>query len=362
MKKVFKMIATLLFIFTTVALMLPGTVSAAASPALPSSINGLPVIFVQTSTNTPSLAVGQRIITLLDNSSSSLEEATNKFASDTKSVKALLKPGDQIEIYGGPGATEAQFDVTHTANNKSWSKNSVTQSYPTANTTNQGNTVSPDTGTQYPGYAYVQDNDTGNTGISVHMAGISPGTSQNICSYFLLNGMTNTGYFMQVGQLFRSNNTCENIYTTSAFGLVPQYYMNLPYVTGDDYGYFIRYLNGSNSNSTWWLGAEDYTTNTFDGYIQYYAQGMYLGNNANTSVWFENYNTAANWYSGFPTYIWAYDAKEYTSSYQWVNWTSNTPALQIGGIGPYSAYGIIYEYPSIDQSASWYLLSAPIYQ
>ena len=56
MKNLFKVIATLLFAFAILGLMLPATVNAATSPALPASINGLPVIYVQTAANTAALA------------------------------------------------------------------------------------------------------------------------------------------------------------------------------------------------------------------------------------------------------------------------------------------------------------------
>ena len=57
MKNAFKVIATLLFTSAIVVLMLPGVVSAATSPSstYPASINGLPVVLVEDSANTPSV-------------------------------------------------------------------------------------------------------------------------------------------------------------------------------------------------------------------------------------------------------------------------------------------------------------------
>ena len=393
MKKVFKVITTLFFTFAIVALMLPGTVSAASSPAsiIPTSINGLPVIFVQTPENTPALTTQEnaspstavkRIITLLDTSSSSMQESASKFSSDIESVRAMLRPGDVIEIYGGNGATEAQFDSAHAANNASWSEHSSVQSYlPAANNTHEKNTSSSDTGTQNPGWAYFQDNDTNILGLSAHISGINNSSWGN-CG-FLVNGLTNgqdqnsVNYFLQSGQwLFGPGITSWNCWATSVGGQNndPQgpygaVQFNLPYVVGHDYEYDVIYLGGGNSGSfngqysAWWLGTEDHSAGgTFDYVIEYYGYGTGLVNsNPNTSVFFENWNASANWNPG-AVYVSASEAREYTSSYQWVNWTSATPDLGIGGIYPFSPIGVICGTIAQNQTASWYLPSVPTYQ
>jgi hypothetical protein len=294
-----------------------------------------------------------------------MEEVANKFSSNVESMGSLLKPGDMIEVYGGPNASEAQFDSIHAANSESWRKNSPFQPHNlTANIVNKGNTFSPAT-LQYAGIAYVGDNDTGNTGLSAHMPGITIGPDQDVCSYFLLNGMT-TGinvarYFLQVGQIYNSDRTCQHVYATDADGLHP-HPMNLSYQPDHDYGYFIRYLNGSDSDSVWWLCAEDYSAGgDFDFYMQYHARGTSLTNDGNTSVWFENFNRNVGWNQYFPASISASMARRYTSSHQWVNWTSDIPGLIIGGL-PYSASGVIYGHLAGNQTASWILNLVPRYQ
>ena len=391
MKNVFKVIATLLFTCALVTLMLSGTVSAATSLALPTSINGFPVIFVQTSANTPSLAAGQnttsptavkRIITLLDNSSSSMQESANKFSSDIASVRAMLQPGDVIEVYGGDGASEEQFDVNHAANNESWSKNSSIQSYrPALNISNPSPSVSQDQNQNY-GYAYFQNNDSGIIGLSAHIAGISDNSFGN-CG-FLVNGQTNGEdnndyhYFLQSGQwIFGNGITSWNCWATSVGpdpnndpqGPYSAVQFNLPYVGGHDYEYDVIYLGGGNSGefngnySAWWLGAEDHTEGgMFDYVIEYYGYGTALNqSNPNTSVFFENHNTNATW-NPDAIYVSASEAREYTSSYQWVNLTSATPALAIGGIYPYSPIGVICGTLIQNQTAWWYLPSVPTLQ
>lgn len=380
MKNVFKVIATLLFTNAIVVLMLPGAVSAAAlpaSPALPASINGLPVIYVQTAANTAALASGQntssatavkRIITLLDTSSSSAEEAVNKFSSDIGSVKALLQPGDVIEICGGPVVTKDQFLTNHAANNESWTINGSIPSYrPTANNVNPGTIVSQDQGQNY-GFAYIQNNDSGIIGLAAHMAGINTPGDGN-CA-FMVNGMTNTNdYFIQSGVYFYGNGDANNCWATSIggtnndpngpYGVVP---FNLcTYTLNHDYEYDVKYLGGSGDGScVWWMGVEDHTTGNFDSIIEYYGYGTYLDNNYDTSVFFENHNPSEDWNPG-NIYIYASEARECTSSDQWVNWTSQQEALRVGSY-TYSSLGVISGSLTSNNQASWYLPLVPTAQ
>lgn len=365
-----KMIILVISVLCIAALVTSGGLPVSASSVnqpIPQSINGLPVIFVQTATNTPYLTAGKKIITLLDNSSSSMEEAANKFSSNVESIKSLLKQGDLIEVYGGQGASEAQYDADHAATIESWEKNGSIQLYkPTTTIVNQGTAVSSDIG--HTGVAAIQDTDTGIKtviAISAHMVGIAAGTSQNAPSgsALLVNGTTNESlWFYQSGQYYYQNGTCANVY--SYMGDHPSNQarpFTLQYAVGHDYNYDITYLG---SDSIWWLGAADETTGYYNFFIDYNGHGSQLANVAGTGVWFENYNTNTHWNDGFPVFIRAYSARELITNptYQWVNWTGDYPQLWIGGFGPYPASGVIYGHLAGNQTASWLLASVPLYQ
>jgi hypothetical protein len=333
------------------------------SQSIPQSINGLRVIFIQTPANTPYLNAGERIITLLDNSASSMESA-NKF-SNVESIKSLLNPGDLIEVWGGEGASEAQYDANHAATIESWEKNGSIQLYkPTTTIVNQGTAVSSDIG--HTGVAAIQDTDTGIKtviAISAHMVGITAGTSQNGAgSAFLVNATTNAGWFYQAGQFYYHDGTWANVYSYTSDNPANQARpFTLQYAVGHDYNYDVTYLG---SDSVWWLGAADETTGYYNFFIDYNGHGSQLANVAGTGVWFENYNTNTHWNDGFPVFIRAYSARELITNptYQWVNWTGDYPQLWIGGFGPYPASGVIYGHLAGNQTASWLLASVPLYQ
>jgi hypothetical protein len=335
------------------------------SQSIPQSINGLPVIFIQTPANTPYLNAGERIITLLDNSASSMVSA-NKFSSNVESIKSLLKPGDLIEVWGGEGASEAQYDANHAAIIATWEKNGSIQLYnPTTTSVNQETAASA--ATTYAGVADIQDTDIVNTnvmGISVQMYGITAGTSQNgPGSAFLVNATTNAAWFYQAGQYYWKNGTCISCYSYESD---PQPNtvrpFTLQYIQGHLYNYDIKNV-GFPSSAFWEMEATDVTSYSYNYFLDPFGHGTYLANSKNTSVWFENQNTNPGWYIGFPTNIWAYSAKEYIyPSYQWVNWTSGSPQLWIGGLGPYSAAGVIYYNLPNNQSAYWHLQGVPLQQ
>jgi len=342
------------------------------SQSIPQSINGLPVIFIQTPANTPYLTAGKRIITLLDNSASSMESA-NKFSSNVESIKSLLKPGDLIEVWGGEGASVAQYDANHASTIESWKKNGSIQLYnPTTTSVNQETTASA--AIPYAGVANIQDTDIGNTnimGISVQIYGITAGTSQNHGSAFLVNAMTNpsqyppwySSWFYQAGQYYYGNGTCANVYSyqsdNPANTARP---FTLQVTQGHLYNYDIRNL-GFPSCAFWEMEVTDLTSFSYNYFLDPFGHGTYLINSKNTGVWFENQNTNPGWNNGFPPNIWACSAKEYIyPSYQWVNWTSGSPQLWIGGLGPYSAAGVIYYNLPYNQSAYWYLQGVPLQQ
>jgi hypothetical protein len=371
-----KMIFAIISVLCIAALVTSGGLPVSAnsvSQSIPQSINGLRVIFIQTPANTPYLNAGERIITLLDNSASSMESA-NKFSSNVESIKSLLKPGDLIEVWGGEDASEAQYDANHAATIETWKKNGSIQLYnPTITSVNQETAAS--TATTYAGYASIQDTDIGNNtnvwGISVQMYGITPNPSQNgTGSAFLVNATTNPSqsppnyypsWFYQAGQFYYHDGTCANVYSYKGDNPPNQArQFTLKVTQGHLYNYEVRNLGGP-SSIFWQMEATDLTTGSYNYFLDPYGHGTYLVNDKNTSFWFENQNPNPGWWSGFPPYVWAYSAKEFRS-YQWVNWTSDDPQLWVGGQGPYPAYNVIYNHLTNNQSAYWWLQGVPLQQ
>ena len=306
MRKVLKISTIILSILAMVTLMLPSASSAAASPDFPSSINGLPVIMIQTPANTASLATG-RIITVLDNLSSTKEEAMQRFSSTIESVKSILSPGDIIEVYGGPQASKEQYVNIHAENDKYYREFGPFKPSIPRTTVESKETADSATLILNPGFAAFTDDDPSSVppicivqGISAQMDGINIGTSQNSASYFLVNGLTESAYFLQSGQAYFQNGARNHIWADSSTqNLKPQLF-NLAYITNHQYLYDITYMG---SPGVWEMGVKDQGTGAFNLIIEYNGQGSQLQKNPNTSVFFENWNTNANWWNGFPMWI-----------------------------------------------------------
>jgi len=321
----------------------------------PASINGLPVLMVQTPANTYDLNNG-RIITVLDNLSSSEEEAKQRFISNNASVMAILSPGDMIEVYGGPGASKEQYIKIHEENNViSKECSPITVDVPTK-IINNNETESKATQTLNPAFAIFQESDNSIRtvrGISAHMVGINIGTSQSNYSAFMVNGITNSGYFLQSGQAYYGigsggNGTCGNIWADPTHNNNQGMQFNLPYVTNHDYLYDITYMG---SPGVWEMGAKDENAGIFDLFIEYNGRDSQLVNNQGTSVFFENWNTNANWWYGFPMWVICSHARELVSN-QKINWTNGSIIINRGGI-IYPNNGKLSGSLLNDQTALW---------
>jgi hypothetical protein len=272
------------------------------------------------------LIEGKRIIVVLDTVSSSKQESVERFGSSIESVKSLLSDGDMIEVYGGPGASMAQYEKIHAENDAFWREyGPFTLSSPSSAVQSEQLTGSvAATATDHSLAIFTNDDPSIRTvqAISAHMSGINIGTSQNLYSAFLVNGVTNVSrYFLQSGQLYygqpyQQNGTAKHVWTDTSHGLNPIWF-NLPYQINHEYVYDVTYMG---SPGVWWLGAEDYGTGSFDYFIEYNGQGSQLIRDRGTSVFFENASTNANWWYGFPVYVTAYHAREWNGS-QWINWT-----------------------------------------
>jgi hypothetical protein len=315
-------------------LVLPNSVSAGSQQEL-SSINNLPVIYVQTPENTSTLTSGNTVTVVLDNISASLEESVQIFMKNVEANKSLVAPGGMIEVYGGPGATKEQYIKVHDET-QSFAKSNgpIKLGPPPTISPEQQNAISPMAATTItPSFAIIQNTDPSSRtviGIAAHMSGINIGTSQLDHSAFLVNGVANSNrYFLQSGQLFAANGTRYHVWSDDTHGQIAQYFnLNLiPYTTGVEYEYEINYMG---STGVWWMSAENYSTGAYDYFIEYYGQGTRLITDTGTSVFFENWNTNANWYTGFQLLDSSYHAREMNSSYQWVNWSNQTIVIKRG--------------------------------
>ena len=101
------------------------------------------------------------------------------------------------------------------------------------------------------------------------------------------------------------------------------------------------------------MGVKDENTGLFDSFIETHGTGSQFQNHPGTSVFFENWNSNTNWYTGFPTTISASHERELVS-YVRVNWTHENIAIQRGNIG-YPNHGIISGHLVGDQTATWTL-------
>jgi hypothetical protein len=317
---------------------------------VPETINGLPVIFVQTPANTSTLTEGSRIITILDNRSSSVEESRELFRSTIEATKSILGTGDSVEVFGGTGTSKEQYIRNHEENDAAWRAHPPVKNAPPTTTSAMGKTPLPGplSGT-VASYAVLEDTDPDIRtvlGIKAHMAGITIGTSQDTWSYFMVNGWTNTGFFVQSGQSYGIDGTRTHISYDSINGI--HAFNGLSYTTNHNYTYDII----SWGNGAWWMGVTDDGSGNYDYVIRYNGSGSQLVKSANTSVFFENYNTNSNWYNGFPVYVSASHARDMNSSSQWVNWSQEFVLIFRNGT-TYSNNGKISGSLTGDQSALW---------
>lgn len=123
----------------------------------------------------------------------------------------------------------------------------------------------------------------------------------------LVNGFTDEswgdydGYFLQSGQLYSAG---EGYHVWSDFseGLEAQYF-DIDYVAGHRCYYFVAKFTAG-----WYMGMGDYTSGQWDYVFDDDAVGDTLIKDIATSVFFENWNTNSNWYSGFTNPISVYNA------------------------------------------------------
>jgi hypothetical protein len=103
----------LLSILAIVIMMFPSAATAAAPPTYPTSINGMPVVLVEDSSNTVSVPKGNVILCLYDNTSKTMEDSITKLNSLNYLLNNPLPHGWSIQVFGGLGASEDAFIKTY---------------------------------------------------------------------------------------------------------------------------------------------------------------------------------------------------------------------------------------------------------
>jgi hypothetical protein len=300
MKKVFKIIATLFFVFAIVVLMLPGIVSAAdsASSVYPTSINGLPVILVETPANDINIPSGHATLVLLDTTSVTVGESVKKLDLKSYLINNPLQTNISFEVYGGPGVTAQQII-------------SLQKKYSLI----QLGSISPQVSPNYTNVSFqiCMNNDAWNPNSNLNMQAcniIAPATTnnypytwQNQYTYFGDNVRTDGNYFLQSGQYYGGINYNGQDYlvwaddSTNSLQAQP---FDMQYTPGNNYTHSIFYWGpGNNGYQEWGMMCFNCTTSDWAYHIEQNAFGTVLGAYDDTDVFFENHNTNTQWYQAF---------------------------------------------------------------
>jgi hypothetical protein len=336
-KNSLKVIIVTLFAFVLVTLMLPGTISAAASPSsiYPASIDGLPVILVETSANNVSLQNGKVILVLLDTASATPTESASKIDISDYLSNNPLPNNWSLEIYGGPGQTAEQIINLQTENNNLQKQYGVVTLGPPQSALYQSS-VSPSV---VSNFACDENDDPLNTSKLLNYQScmiVAPITNYpsdiNGYAYFGDNVITNAAnpfpdqkgvisgnYTLQSGQYYQLNNN-HLCYAYSNDGLSVHYF-SLPYIPNDTYFHEVYYSNYElNGYSVWMMNCTNETTHQWVYIPQSYALGTYFiqSQNWNQGVFFENHFNDSDWYTAFnqnnppnpQNTVYAYDAFE----------------------------------------------------
>jgi len=297
-----------------IAIAFPGSVNG-EQVQYPTELNDLPVIYVQTQANTYSLPEGKIILTLLDISSQTTEESCTKANWDEFLLNNPLPKDWSIEVYGGIGASKEEWLKNHDDYNREFLENGPIVLNSPQSTLNSGSAILTADHT----YAIIRDTDPSSQtvqGIDARWSAPTVGSDQTKYSALLVNGWTNTDYFLQSGQVF-SSGTGWNVWADTTTNYVAQHF-SLPYVIGHVYEFSVWY----SSAGYWAMDCLDRTSWVYNYYYEHSATGTRLKSNNSTSVFFENWNTNSWWYVGFTNPIAVYTAKDYVS--QWKAWNGQS--------------------------------------
>ncbi len=320
MKHVKKLVAIILTAAMGLSLTLSVAVKAAEQPKYPESIAGYPVIFVKTPENTYGLATGQIVLVLLD------RDPWVEKPKEQASLQAIglylsnneLPQGWTIELVGGPDTTKEKFEKRHAESQERLKRLRDLGDYPVSGPISE-------TGTrEYTGrtYAVVRNDDALIYTVDRLSATIDAipqvGSYQDLNSQMLVNGKTNTGYFIQAGQKYPQNGAGYNMWTDTDWTSQPQEFDNVEYYEGEQYEFEVGL-----SVSTWFAKATNLTRGGSATQTVFRrgtgTGGTYFVFDTNTSVFFENTNTDWDWYTGFTNPIrvrWAW-VRRSGSYYPW---------------------------------------------
>ncbi len=306
MKNTFKLSAVLLSMLAIMIMMLPGTATAAAPPTYPTSINGMPVILVETSANDVSLSAGQVILVLLDDTSAPMSASDLRSMTKSKISNYLnnnpISGNPCIQVYGGPGITKDSILKLQKEHNNAILKNNMPKLDPIDS--NHGFQVAQNCDPQIYNNLDIQECD-------IIAPVVTPGI-QDQCSYFGNNVMANAFnpwglgyYFLQSGMYWCNANPPDHGYSNLVwadvrYGLTPKFY-NMLYVNGDTYTFDIYYDGpGNNGWQNWIMSCYDNNNHNWAYTLETEARGTSLRYDENTSVFFENMNvTNTNWWTAF---------------------------------------------------------------
>lgn len=292
-----------------------------AAHGLPDAIEGYKVLAVLDSVNTACMPVGLKRL-VLQASEPSQEEFLAQYRPEAIQ-RALelrgLKTTQWLVQVVGPGASTEAF----LAENDDWNNSAKRGGCPKLEPLRNGSDWDEITiASGHNGVAVFEDLDAGQytddnaQGVDL-VAPSSLGASQNAFSAFLNNVLTNGGYFLQDGFLFREDGTGRVIWADDRVGLVAQYY-NISYTGGNSYRFTITY-----TSSVWQMCARDnQNPGTYTCITESQATGTHLAADLNTSIFAENANTNSNWYSGFTSPWVARNARIYRNGIG-QNWSSN---------------------------------------
>ena len=289
---------------------------AADQAKIPSSVNGLPVIFIKTSENTLYLDEHEKILVLFDNASSTGLESIEKYSIFEYFEENPLPKGFSLQIYAGEGASIEEFMRMHKKNNATFEKYGHIQLGGQIAYSEQSGTKSCTT--YYQTYAGINILDTPGDdvqGLHIEIEAPEVGDNQSDYSALLVNGWSNNDFFMQAGQLYYSGQGY-NVWADSESSYQVRCF-DVDYVEGHDYAYVIAYYGGGD----WIYVCGDTNSAQSDTYVQHDASGSYLIRDINTSVFFENWNTNADWYEDFSNPLTVWDAEDLDySPYSWSEW------------------------------------------
>ena len=303
----------------------------------PTDIDGYPVIFVQTQGNTPSLTNNMVILTIVDASSKTPDESLTKINNLEYLKNNKLPKGWVLEVIGGNDTSKDNYIKNHDATVELYKK---TGPRILSSSATSGSFVNSDTNSNItpliattPSLAIIGNGDVPSQTIhsqSAEWVAPNVGFPENGYSALLNNGLTNLGYFLQAGQTYDNGGTWGH--NQWSYDTIARDFTGMPYYYGDVYEFYVAtQSNRTGIASCWNLSKGTFQVELIAGIIgDYFVRNNSSGINA-TSVFFENWNTNANWYTGFTNPISVTYCEDYTTS--WKAWNSQYIAIQRGGTG-----------------------------